>query len=225
MKKDIFLLDMDDTLFDFQRCEQRNLLETLALHGIAADMQAWQRFHQINKSLWEQLERGEIEKALIKTRRFELLFEEYGFAADAQSVAAYYLKNFENICIPFDGADNFLRTLAAHGKIYIVTNGNTAIQKRHIADAGFEPMTTAMFISDEIGYNKPSKQFSQYIVRNIENFDSKRAVWIGDSLTSDMKCAEGAGIDFILFSPEPPENYGGVYASDYKQILKYLEIE
>lgn len=216
---------MDDTLFDFKRCEQTNLFDTLARHGIDADMQVWQRYHQINKSLWEQLERGEIEKALIKTRRFELLFEEYGFTADVQAVAAEFLKNFENICIPFDGADGFLRTLASHGRIYVVTNGNTAIQKRHVADAGFETLISAMFISDEIGYNKPSIEFSQYVSRNIENFDVQKAVWIGDSLTSDCECARRAGIDFILFAPDgTPHSYGGVSAKNYAEILEILNI-
>lgn len=225
MKKDIFLLDMDDTLFDFKRCEEKNLLDTLAQFEIYADERVLQRFRTINKSLWEQLERGEITKDAVKVGRFERLFDEFGFKADAHTAAAAYFKNFENICFPFDGAENFLRKLTEHGQIYIVTNGGTNIQKRHVSDAGFQPMISAMFISDEIGYNKPSNGFLQYVLKKIENFDKKRAVWIGDSLTSDYECAKLGGIDFILFAPEgAPLNYGGTSAKNYDEIFKILQI-
>lgn len=225
MKKDIFLLDMDDTLFDFKRCEEKNLIDTLAQFGIVADEVVLQRFRTINKALWEQLERGEVTKDEVKVGRFERLFKEFGFKADARAAAAAYFKNFEEICFPFDGAENFLRSLKEHGQIYIVTNGGTNIQKRHILDAGFQPMISAMFISDEIGYNKPSNGFLQHVLRNIENFNKKRAVWIGDSLTSDYECAKLGGIDFILFAPEgAPLNYGGTSAKNYAEILELLNI-
>lgn len=138
--KDIFLLDMDDTLFDFKRTEKINLAASLARFGIVADENAWQRFHEINLKLWQQFEVGEVTKEQIKVLRFERLFAEFGFSADVDGVARYYVNNFNNICIPFDGAGEFVRRLAQLGGIYVVTNGNTDCQKRHIEDAGFLPL-------------------------------------------------------------------------------------
>lgn len=226
MKKDIFLLDMDDTLFDFHRTEQINLIDTLGEFGISADMRVWQRFHDINKSLWEQYERGEIEREQIKISRFERLFAEYGYyASDIAAVANKYFENFKEICIPFDGATEFLKKLADVGRIYIVTNGNSACQHRHLTDAGFLPFIEYSFISDEIGFAKPSIQFAEHVMSHIEGFDRERAVWIGDSLTSDMECAKRAGIDFILFAHgETPAEYGGVSAENFGEALKILHI-
>lgn len=223
MKKDIFLLDMDDTLFDFLKTEQINFISTLAQFGIEASLDAWQRYHEINKGLWQEFEQGKIDKAQIKLQRFKRLFEEYGFVADVSAVAKAFVKNFEEICIPFNGAKDFLKTLKAHGRVYFVTNGNTEIQKRHIADAGFLPLIDGAFISDEIGYAKPSAGFNEYVASHIENFDRQRAVWIGDSLSSDMQCAKLAGIDFILFIPRgTSEKYDGLSATNYDEILKFL---
>lgn len=222
--KDIFLLDMDDTLFDFGRTEQINFNDTLAKFGISVGREVWLKFHEINRLLWEKFERGEITKAEIMPGRFEQLFEEYGYSADAEAVSQSYVKNFEEICIPFDGAYEFLRKLKELGRIYIVTNGNTSIQKRHIADAGFKPLIDGMFISDEIGFAKPSVEFADYVKSHIKDFDCGRAVWIGDSLTSDKRCAEVAGVDFILFSLHGlPEGYDGVSAKDYDEILKIIK--
>lgn len=225
MRKDIFLLDMDGTLFDFCRTEEINLLSTLEQFGITADRQVWRRFHLINKLLWEQYERGEITKAQIRLGRFERLFAEYGYSADVTKVAEKYFENFKEICIPFDGAAEFLKKLAHEGRIYLVTNGNPVCQKRHVSDAGFMPLIGGAFISDEIGFAKPSTGFSDYVAANIPGFVRQRTVWIGDSLTSDMKCAKLAGIDFILFAPDgAPKGYDGLSAKSYGEILKILQI-
>lgn len=222
--KNIFLLDMDDTLFDFKRTEQINLTETLALFGIAADRQVWLSFHQINQLLWQEFERGGITKEQIRIGRFERLFGEYGYSGDIAAVSEEYFENFKNICIPFEGAQAFLRELYKLGRVYIVTNGNTVIQKRHISDAGFTPYIEDMFISDEIKFAKPSAEFAAYVKLHIPRFDSKRAVWIGDSLTSDKKCAELAAVDFILYSPNGvPNGYNGVAAKDYNEILELIK--
>lgn len=214
---------MDDTLFDFLKTEQINFISTLARFGIEANLDVWQRYHEINKALWQEFEQGKISKDKIKLCRFERLFEEYGFFADVSAVAKAFVKNFEEICIPFDGAKDFLKTLKSHGRVYFVTNGNTEIQKRHINDAGFLPLIDGAFISDEIGFAKPSAGFNEYVASHVDGFDRQRAVWIGDSLSSDMQCAKLAGIDFIQFIPRNgAEKYDGVSANSYLEILKIL---
>ena len=215
---------MDDTLFDFKRTERINLTETLARFGIDADERVWHRFHEINLKLWQQFELGEVTKEQIKRLRFERLFVEFGFSADVEKVSPYYVNNFNNICIPFDGADGFMRRLSQLGRIYVVTNGNTDCQKRHVTDAGFLPLISKMFISDEIGSAKPSAEFADFVMAHIDGFERERAVWIGDSLTSDKKCAEVAGVDFILYSPSgAPSGYGGAVAKNYGEVLELIK--
>ena len=215
---------MDDTLFDFKRTEEINFKDTLEKFGIFADKQAFERFREINIGLWQKFERGTMTKEQIKLRRFEKLFEEYGYKADIAAVAHCYVENFKEICIPFDGADAFLKELLNSGRIYIVTNGNTEIQMRHLTDAGFLPFIDQIFISDEIGFAKPSKEFAEHIKAHIEGFECGRAVWIGDSLTSDKACAEVAGVDFILFAPHGvPQGYKGLCAKNYDEVMQILK--
>lgn len=49
--KNIFLLDLDDTLFDFRRGEREQILMTLARFGFSPTMRIAERFHEINEGL------------------------------------------------------------------------------------------------------------------------------------------------------------------------------
>lgn len=222
--KDLFLLDMDDTLLDFQRLERENLISVLTACGVAADGRVARRFHEINDGLWKALERGEINRPQIVTKRFELLFAELGVCADVQAVADAYFCGLADKCFPFEGMTEFLEELKKRGDVYIATNGATAVQQRHLTDAGIYPYVSGVFISDEIGANKPSEEFCRYVVGHIPDFRAERAVYVGDSLTSDQPCAGRMGVDFILFAPRGlPENYAGKAAGSYRDALRMID--
>ncbi len=221
--KDIFLLDVDDTLLDFRRAERANLKKSLEEAGVEADERLLARFHEINDALWKALERGEIDRESLKTERFGRLFREFGILCDPKIAARNYWENFPAISFPFAGAREFLAELSRRGRVYLVTNGGATIQDRHIADAGFLPFLSGVFISEKIGFDKPSLGFARFVEEKIENYKRERAVWIGDSLTSDGECAKNAGIDFLLFAPDgAPAGYAGAWAGDYAQILADL---
>ncbi len=197
--KDIFLLDMDDTLLDFGRTERENLLGVLARFSLPATEQVAVRFHQINDALWKALERGEVTRPQIAVRRFEQLFFELGVVADIPAVAKAYMEGFCKICHPFAGAEEFVRTLSGMGRVYIVTNGASDVQRAHLSAANFLPYVAGVFISDEMGANKPSQEYVRQVMDGIENFSAARAVFVGDSMTSDRVCAARMGVDFILY--------------------------
>ena len=211
---------MDDTLLDFARAEHENLLATLRRFSIPANEGTYARFHAINEGLWKALERGEITRERLMVERFERLLTDMGRGKDAEAVAKAYFNNFPFICFPFSGAADFLTELSRRGRVYIVTNGSAVIQNRHISDAGFSPYLAGVFISEEVGANKPSRAFAQAVEEGVEGYKKERAVWLGDSLTSDMGCAKAAEVDFVLFSPAgPPQDYKGLCARNYGEAL------
>ncbi len=221
--KDIFLFDLDETLVDFSRAEETNFFKTLGDFGIAADDALYARFHTINDNLWRLLERGGISRGELQIRRFEQLFGECKITADGDAVAAAYFKNFEEICFPYRGARELLQKLAARGRIFLVTNGGARIQHSHVRLAGFEPLLSGVFISEEIGFDKPMPAFARYVESHIENYARERAVWIGDSRTSDMVCAKSVGIDFILYAAKGiPQDYDGPAADNYDGLYGML---
>lgn len=216
--KNIFLVDIDDTVFDFRGCVN------LILQRAGFDGAVVSRFHEINDMLWRQLERGELTRARLTVLRFEMLFEEFSIGRDAETFAEEFFRSLGNTLVYFDGAFEFLEALARRGKVFAVTNGSKEIQHKKLAHPRIKGVLSGAFISEEVGFQKPAAQFADYVEAHIEGYERARAVWIGDSLTSDMKCAISREIDFILFAPYgAPEHYAGRCAKTYGEVLEMIE--
>lgn len=223
MKKDIFLVDIDDTLLDFHMAERENLSFALSSLSLPFGEEIYRFFHETNDALWKALERGEVTRENLKVERFRLLCEKFSLRADARELSKIYVDHFPKVCVPFVGAAGFLKELQTRGRVFLVTNGGKKIQTEHIRLANISPYIEDVFISEEIGFDKPSLEFANYVEGHIENYLRERAVWIGDSLTSDGLCAKNRGIDFILFAPRGvPAGYEGLFAKTYSEVLSLL---
>ena len=54
---------------------------------------------------------------------------------------------------------------------------------------------THLFISDELGVQKPQAEFFEPVLRTIAEKDPRRILVIGDSLSSDIAGGQAAGLD------------------------------
>ena len=99
------------------------------------------------------------------------------------------------------GAEKLLETLYGRYELYIVSNGNLSVQDSRIASAGIGRYFNEIFISERIGFDKPRKEFFDACFAQIPDFDPKRAVIVGDSLTSDIRGGINAGIKTCWFNP------------------------
>ena len=59
-----------------------------------------------------------------------------------------------------------------------------------------------VFVSQEIGHNKPSKGYFDACFARIPGFDRAKAMIVGDSLTSDIQGGINAGIKTVWVNPE-----------------------
>ena len=57
-----------------------------------------------------------------------------------------------------------------------------------------------IFISEDVGHEKPDITYFNYI-KEKTHYDPDTTIIIGDSLTSDIKGGENAGIDTCYFNP------------------------
>ena len=65
----ILLMDIDDTLFDFQTGYKRALRAALAQFGVECTPQLLELYGSINDRLWERFERGEISREEVLIER------------------------------------------------------------------------------------------------------------------------------------------------------------
>ena len=208
MKKYIFL-DLDDTIFDFHLAERIALKRTLTEMGACPTEEMMARYSAINRTCWEALERGEMTRAEVLVHRFELLYEEYGLFRDANATQSKY-EAYLSIGHHFiDGAERLLDGLRERGYLlYLASNGTAKVQHGRIASAGIAPYFERMFISQEVGIDKPSPLFFERAFAEIPDFSPALCVMVGDSLTSDILGGKNAGVETIWFNPkgQPTKN-------------------
>lgn len=226
--KDIFLVDADDTLLDFHGSAQKGLVIAFEKCGLSWKEEYAARFKEINDKLWESLERKELTRDTLMRERFPLFLSALGFDRSIGiTFNEYYLEYLANNPLYIDGAEEFLAALKLLGKIYIVTNGTRWIQELRFEKSKLYQKANDVFISDAIGADKPAKAYTNYVISHIENFDVSRAVWIGDSLSADIKAANEAGITSVWFNPKgraaTNQAKPDYTVNDFNEVLKILK--
>ena len=201
MKYTTVLMDADETLLDFRRSEREAVSEMLEIFGVTPDEEMIKKYSEINSSLWKALERGEIEKNVLFYHRFELLAKAYGFSFDAKKMAKTYMDILAGKGYMLDGALELCERLQGKVRLYIVTNGAEYIQRGRYKILGIEKYFDGIFISDSIGHEKPSVEFFNKIIEDIEDFSKDRTIIVGDSLSSDMQGGINFGIDTCWYAP------------------------
>ncbi len=207
MKKKFLLFDVDRTLLDFDRSEAEAIKNTLRHFGLPVTDEICERYPAINESLWEEFEKGTIEKATILYRRFDILFSEFGISFDSKEFDAYYRTDLSKHAFLIDGAKELLLSLKSKKyQIYYVTNGTAGVQYPRLKQSGLDSLTDGIFLSEEIGYQKPEKAFFDLVFSQIPDFKIEEAIIIGDSLSSDMKGGENVGLDTMWYNPKKVPN-------------------
>ena len=189
--------------FDFEKAEEVAIGTTLRRFGVEPTEAITARYSVINKAQWEKLERGELNRAQVKLRRFEILFDELGVDACAEEARRFYEEQLSIGHYFIEGAEELLERLAVGGyRLFLASNGTLAVQEGRIASAGIAKYFEKMFISEQVGAVKPQKEFFEASFAQIPDFARERAVIFGDSLTSDIQGGINAGIRTCWFNPK-----------------------
>ena len=198
----IILFDLDDTLLDFKHAEQAAIEQTLLRLGICPKQETLRRYSEINKAQWMLLEKGELSRAELKVRRFCRLFSELGEDCSARQAAAIYEEALAGRHELILGAEILLKQLYGRCRMYGVTNGTAAVQKKRMAISGLSRYFSGLFISEEVGVPKPQKAYFDYCFSHIPEFCREKTLIVGDSLTSDILGGRNAGIYTVWFNPK-----------------------
>ncbi len=207
MSKYTFLLfDVDETLLDFNACEQNALKESFEHYGIDYQGEMMEYYQQYNQKLWHDFEKGKIARETIFEIRFTHLFKTFQIDLDGKQFEAYYRTRLSANHQKMPYALEVLQTLSKYYQIYVVTNGLIQTQRQRMKDSRLDQYVIHSFISEEIGYKKPSKAYFDYVFKHIDNFDVDKTLLIGDSLTSDMLGGKQVGLNvcFINIKAENP---------------------
>ena len=198
---EVLFLDLDDTILDFHQDERIALSKTIREFGVEPTEEVLHRYHLINKWHWEQLELGTLTRAQVLTGRFKMLFAELGLSVDPEKMQAGYEKNLSIGHYFLPGAEEAVDALSKKYRLFLASNGTAVVQKGRMTSANLYRFFEKVFVSQEIGHNKPSKAYFDACFSQIPGFAPEKAMIVGDSLTSDIKGGNNAGIRTCWVNP------------------------
>lgn len=223
------LFDMDDTLLDFRLAEKTALTKTLQHLNIEPKKEILARYSELNLDQWKLLEQKKLTLDEVKVQRYKLLFEEFNIKISAEYATQYYERCLAKGHFFIDGAEKLLSDLFPSYRLYLASNGSVAVQKSRIKSAGIEKYFDNIFISEQVGFEKPCLNFFEYCFSKISNFNKNETLIIGDSLSSDIAGGNKAGITTVWFNKNGLENLSDTTAdyeisslSDFASLLKSI---
>lgn len=204
------LMDLDETILDFTKCENVAITETFKKIGIEPTSENVKRYSAINDLHWKRLERKEITRQEVLIGRFNMLFNELGVSYSGEKANEIYKKCLGNQSFFIDGALETVKELYKKYNLYIVSNGTAVVQDSRIEKAKLATYFKKIFISEKLGVNKPDARFFELCFKEMPGIKKEETVIVGDSLTSDMLGGENAGIRNIWYNPKGIKNNLGV---------------
>lgn len=201
---DVVLWDVDGTLLDFLAAEKaaiQSLFQEFGLGRCTDGMLA--RYSEINREYWRKLERGEMSKQQILVKRFEDFFREEGLdVLLGEAFNAAYQVRLGDTIVFCDDSKALVESLRGKVRQYVVSNGTVTAQTKKLRRSGFDQLMDGVFLSEELGYEKPAIEFFDQVFQEIQAPDKNRVLIVGDSLTSDMEGGFRAGIKTCWYNPE-----------------------
>lgn len=215
------LWDIDDTLIDFKASEKVALKKCFKVYDVELSEEDIEVYSKINQDYWKMLELGQIEKGLMLGQRFTDFIEYLKVKGiDGATINKEFQMSIGDHVVMFDGAMEICEKLKGVKPQYAVTNGTIIAQERKLKNTGLDEIFDGVFISDKIGFQKPDARFFKHVFANIPGFNPEEAIIIGDSLSSDMKGANNAGIDSCWFNFREVENEDGI---EFNYEIKCIE--
>ncbi|UOQ50347.1 YjjG family noncanonical pyrimidine nucleotidase [Gracilibacillus caseinilyticus] len=216
------LFDVDDTLLDFGAAEREALRLLFVEQNMALTAEIKTHYKKINQGLWKSFEEGKLDRDEVLNTRFSILFKAYNREVDGALLEKSYRSYLEEGKQLVNGSLEVITDLQHQYDLYIVTNGVSKTQYKRLRASGLHPLFKDIFVSEDTGFQKPMKEYFDYVFARIPNFDEKQALIIGDSLSADIKGGQLAGIDTCWLNAEMKPNNTDIIPTYEIQMLEEL---
>lgn len=194
------LFDADNTLLDFDKAQLSSFKMVLNFYGLVYSEELFRQYQSINHVLWDQFERGEIDKDTVQEKRFFDFFCTIGRKIDGSEANCVFQRGLckQSWLIPH--AEETCRVLSSYVNLSIVTNGVGRTQNERIRNSKISNFISHIIVSETIGFAKPSIEFFEEAFKVIGCTFSSKTLIVGDSLSSDIQGGINAGIDTCWYN-------------------------
>lgn len=216
-------LDMDNTLFDFNKSEKFALKKALNHFNIKMTDEIAYKYNIINAQMWEKLQSSNIMINELQTSRFELLFEQLNIT----NIDLIIVNNIYNIALGectflIDGAKELCKSLYGKCNLYIASNGIEENQLNKLKKSGLIKYIKRVFSSEKLSFKKPDKKFFQYMFTELNIQDKSKCIILGDSISADIIGGKNVGIKTCLF--DKSHRHDGVADYSINKLIDFISI-
>ena len=194
------LLDVDNTLLDFNKSAQETIKSAFSELGILYSDEVFDTFLRINDMLWRKIETKEITREELHSVRWNIIFGNLNIKADGHEMERLFLSRLENYAIPVDGAREIVEYLSGKYKLYTASNAPYAQQVKRLTISGLIPFIVKILNFENQGINKPQKRFFEECLKAVSPATKDETVIIGDSLSADIAGGKSVGITTVWFN-------------------------
>lgn len=193
-------IDIDDTLLDFTLCSREAIILSMNEIGEEYKESYFPVFREENAKLWKALERGELTPEGLYAIRFNTVFSCLGLSIDGPRFEKLFKANLKKTAVLMDGAEELMAYLK--GKYTVCAASNAPLQQQllRLEMAGLKDYFDYIFVSEELGFSKPKKEFFDACFSYLPGVSPKECIMIGDSLTSDILGGREYGMKTCWFN-------------------------
>ena len=222
--------DLDDTLLDHKKAEQAGLRDVHQhfdmFNGISEE-QLLDTYHHINKGLWEEYGRGEIDRHELHRRRFLETFQKLGVDESMQEEAGkVYMNYYRNHWEWIEGAKEAYEKVGSKYEVGIITNGFAETQRLKIDRFNFKESARHIVISEDVGVMKPDPRIFDHSTE-LAGVNREEILYVGDSFTSDVVGGSKANWKVAWYTKNPIEQgykLADLIFDDFDDLLKALDV-
>ncbi|MFR4763065.1 MAG: HAD family hydrolase [Anaerococcus obesiensis] len=195
------LIDIDDTIFDFEKCSKNSFLKTLKNFNLKFKEEDFSYFNKVNDILWTKQKLGEINIKEVFIKRDYLMGKYFNLDIEKGLFNDLFVNFLYYEIEMVDGIEDLLLYLSDKYKIFTASNGIYKMQENRLKKSNLDKYFDKIFVSDKIGFEKPDKKFFQKIM-DLTKFSNDDLIMIGDSIKSDIIGAKNSKIKSIYFNKE-----------------------
>lgn len=178
-KPKVLLFDIDNTLLDFSAGAMQAMEEIFLEAGLPYAPEMFTVFQVENDKLWARL----------------------GLEADGAAMEDAFRVRLHESAVPVPGASDVLAQLHGKHRLCAASNGPYAQQVNRLRRAGMLDAFERLFISGQLGAEKPSGVFFDRCLAQLPGVRPEQCLMIGDSLTADIAGGRAAGMQTCWFDP------------------------
>lgn len=218
------LWDIDGTLLNFKKAQYVALYKCFEYFNEHLDDDMVDKYDHINHNYWLMLEENKISKNELLVKRFIDFFNIYNIDINPVEFNEMYQQELGKTYVFNDNGKEVVLKLKDMGiKQFAITNGTKVAQLGKLTGSGLIDLLDEIFISEDVGYEKPSVNFFKPVEEKLNEYgiSKEECLIIGDSDSSDMALARNVGIKGIHYTNSESNN--DYVISDLSVVLTMLQ--